>query len=507
MAQDGVEERFSGQAVRGFLAHNGSLVIPRPPIVVGALAILLAAGGAGASSHGSSSAASARAYAVRVVAPGGGGGTREIAAPPRAVQFAGGYAYPSDGSALSTGSISASVTATAEGSKADASASADVSGISLFGGEVTVARVTARATATGDSGHASGDVGSSAVSGVVVLGQAVSAAPGARIALGDWGYALTLVQGSSPGASGYRAFVTGIELHVTVDHGGLPAGSTVVLGYAEAAATAVKVASPPPAPVAKQPGRKTPTTGGGPAGSTERQKPSETAPIRAIPPISPHITRGRYVFPVYGLASFGKSFGAPRPDVSGGWHHGVDIFAPEGAPILAVADGTLFQVGWNHIGGNRLWLRDREGNEFYYAHLSAYSPLAVDGSQVRAGDVIGFVGHTGDAEGTPSHLHFEIHPVGLLSLGYDGVVDPYPALVAWQHLTDVRFVAGARWLSSIAPTSQAPTPGAFLLSSSDISTASGLVPASLSRALRAQASAATFVARARSRARVVKVTK
>ena len=80
--------------------------------------------------------------------------------------------------------------------------------------------------------------------------------------------------------------------------------------------------------------------------------------------------------------------------------------------MLAVAGGTIFSVGWNDIGGNRLWLRDTKGNEFYYAHLSAFSTLAVNGAQVQAGDVIGFVGNTGDAAGTPPHLHFEIHPVG-----------------------------------------------------------------------------------------------
>ena len=60
--------------------------------------------------------------------------------------------------------------------------------------------------------------------------------------------------------------------------------------------------------------------------------------------------------------------------------------------------GTVFSVGWNDLGGYRLWLRDRQGNQFYYAHLSAFSPLAVDGTEVRAGDVIGFVGNTGDAQ-------------------------------------------------------------------------------------------------------------
>ncbi len=67
------------------------------------------------------------------------------------------------------------------------------------------------------------------------------------------------------------------------------------------------------------------------------------------------------MFPVYGESSYSDTFGAVRGDVSGGWHHGDDIFAPLGAPILAVAHGTVFSVGWNKIGGWRLWLRDDRG--------------------------------------------------------------------------------------------------------------------------------------------------
>ena len=63
--------------------------------------------------------------------------------------------------------------------------------------------------------------------------------------------------------------------------------------------------------------------------------------------------------------------------------------------------------------------------------------------------MLGFVGNSGDAETTPPHLHFEIHPVGLLGLGYDGVINPYPYLLAWQRLEDVRFVAG-RELGAVA---------------------------------------------------------
>ena len=159
-----------------------------------------------------------------------------------------------------------------------------------------------------------------------------------------------------------------------------------------------------------------------------------------------------------------------------GWHHGNDIFAPLGTPVLAVADGELFLVGLNAVGGNRLWLRDKAGNEFYYAHLSAYTPLAFDGSRVEAGDVIGFVGATGDAAGTPPHLHFEVHPRGLLWMGYDGVVNPYAYLLAWRRLDDLAFDAGV-------PAGEAPQPGAIILQAEDISSASGLAPGALARVL------------------------
>jgi murein DD-endopeptidase MepM/ murein hydrolase activator NlpD len=179
------------------------------------------------------------------------------------------------------------------------------------------------------------------------------------------------------------------------------------------------------------------------------------------------------VFPVYGPASFGDTFGAPRPNVSGGWHHGEDIVAPLGTPLLAVADGTLFSIGWNDIGGWRLWLRDAQGNEFYYAHLSAYAPVAVDGTRIEAGAVLGFVGKSGDAEASIPHLHFEIHPVSLLALGYDGAVAPYPFLAAWRRADDVSFDTGRRYGTPGTPVA-APRAGAVLLEASDISRASGL---------------------------------
>jgi murein DD-endopeptidase MepM/ murein hydrolase activator NlpD len=192
--------------------------------------------------------------------------------------------------------------------------------------------------------------------------------------------------------------------------------------------------------------------------------------------VKPAITGLGYVFPVYGQVSFSDDFGVPRADTI--WHHGNDIFAPIGTPVLAVSDGTLFMVGWNTLGGNRLWLRDSQGNEYYYAHLSAYAPQTRDGATVHAGDVIAFVGDTGDAQGTPSHLHFEIHPKALLGLGYDGVIDPYEYLLAWHRASDLPAGFATGPLPEVAP--EAP---AGLLEGTDISTVSGLVPGALERAV------------------------
>lgn len=197
--------------------------------------------------------------------------------------------------------------------------------------------------------------------------------------------------------------------------------------------------------------------------------------------VRPKLTAGGYVFPVYGATSYRDTFGAPRSDVT--YHHGDDIFGQLGQPLVACADGTVFSVGWNTVGGNRLWILDAQGNQFYYAHLAAFAAGARNGAHVKAGQVVGFMGDTGDAEGTPYHLHFEVHPVSLLYLGYDGAVDPSRYLDAWPHEQDLPFPVAAGWAPAIHTGSAPPQPGAILLGLNDISTADGLDPASLERAL------------------------
>ena len=416
------------------------------------------------------SGATARAYAIRVVVPNAdGAGTPTVSAPEDAVAFSGAFDY---NHVVTSGSANASASAQ-PGPRASATASAEVSDLSLFGGEVTAKSVVAQAHAEAQLGAAKGDISGSTVTELVAFGQPVT---GNAMQLADWG-SLTTVSGGASGspATGYRGSVTALEIRLTADHGGLPAGTTILVGYAEVAAQA----SPPEPPVqVPQPPKAKGTK------SSRAPEPSPGfPPVRQPPEVTPKLTAGGYVFPVYGPSSFTDTFGSPRGDISSGWHHGDDIFAPLGAPLLAVASGTVFSVGWNKVGGNRLWLRDGQGNLFYYAHLSAFSPLAVNGSQVNAGDVVGFVGNTGDAQGTPYHLHFEIHPVGLLGLGYDGAVNPTSYLLAWKHLQDVSFAGGDAW-APLHSLGNAPKPGAILLAATDISIADGLVPGSLQRAIR-----------------------
>jgi murein DD-endopeptidase MepM/ murein hydrolase activator NlpD len=462
--------------------HNEALVLKRAPLGLVLGLTLLATASAGASSWQSAAdgGATAQAYGIRVLVPGqSGGATPTVSAPPDAVQFSGGFSYSANNVVVvSTGSANASVSAVS-GTEATASASAEVSNVSIFGGEITAGDITAQAHADAKPGAATGDVNGSTVTGLVALGQAVGS--GASATLADWGTLHTIESGSSgSAATGYHSFVTAVDIHLTADHDGLPAGTSILIGYASVAAAAAPppppTTAPGPAPKAKA-NAKAPSVGHAP--NPVGGLPPISGPLKVTPPL--HAPGGN-VFPVYGPSSFTDTYGAFRGDVSGGWHHGDDIFAPLGAPVLAVASGTVFSVGWNQVGGNRLWLRDGAGNEYYYAHLSAYTPLARNGAIVNAGDVLGFVGNTGDAQGTPYHLHFEVHPVGLLGMGYDGAVDPTSYLNRWRHVQDVSFAGGTAWAPA-ASSVQAPKPGAVLISATDISSANGLVPGSLQRTL------------------------
>ena len=226
---------------------------------------------------------------------------------------------------------------------------------------------------------------------------------------------------------------TALKLTLTRPAHGFPAGTTVKVARVMATASdgadpaATPTATPTPSPTA------TPKPGSngkhkGKAKPAERRKPPK-AERRRAPQVADRLTAKRFAFPVYGKATIGGPFGAFRADT--GAHQGNDVFAPFGAPVLAVTDGVLFKVGTRIVPGNRLWLRSKAGDEFFYAHLSAFAPIAENGREVKSGDVLGFTGNTGDAEKTPPHVHFEIHPGG------GPAIDPHPFLVAWRDRKDV----------------------------------------------------------------------
>lgn len=119
-------------------------------------------------------------------------------------------------------------------------------------------------------------------------------------------------------------------------------------------------------------------------------------------------TKAGFVFPVRAPYSYVDTWGAPRP--GGRKHQGTDIFALRGTPVYAVVSGVIERFGVNAIGGNRLWVRSPADNwSYYYAHMSAYAPGIGNGTRVSKGQVLGYVGTSGNAAGTPPHLHFESH--------------------------------------------------------------------------------------------------
>lgn len=114
-----------------------------------------------------------------------------------------------------------------------------------------------------------------------------------------------------------------------------------------------------------------------------------------------------------------NTWGAARSE--GRTHQGIDIFAPRNTQVLSATHGFVARRGWNRLGGRVITVTGPGGYHHYYAHLEAWD-LPDVGDWVEAGQVLGYVGNTGNAAGTPPHLHYGIYEMG------GEAINPYPLL-------------------------------------------------------------------------------
>jgi murein DD-endopeptidase MepM/ murein hydrolase activator NlpD len=338
-----------------------------------------------------------------------GAGAAAIAVPGRRVLTLGTPASSRGPSAYPTkGPIVRFLSSSASGSGCT-TARVALTTVSLFGGAVTARSVEAT--------HGRG-----LVSGLEVYGSPVALGTGHTVRVAGWG---ELTHGKTVGR-----ITAPLVVQLVAAHRGLPAGTTIAFAFG---------ASPQ---VVHRSKPKQHDSGGTKSGGSSKQGPTApkhrhhkakvAQPLTALPGLG--YKPSHYVFPIDGGASYSDTYGAGRNDIYDGWHHGDDLFAPLGTPVVAVARGTLSLVGWNELGGWRVWLTDKKGNSFYYAHLAGYARWILTHPHVRAGQVLGFLGRTGDAFTTAPHLHFEIHPhqPAFVALGYDGAVDPTTYLHKWK---------------------------------------------------------------------------
>lgn len=132
-------------------------------------------------------------------------------------------------------------------------------------------------------------------------------------------------------------------------------------------------------------------------------------------------------FPIAGVANYTHDWLFPRYGPGFRFHHGTDVFAPFGTPLRAVVDGVA-TAKTSELGGLSVKVTLPDGTYFYYAHLSALAEGFESGMTVKTGDIVGFVGDSGNAKGGSPHLHFGVFPKG------GAPSDPKPLLDQW--LTD-----------------------------------------------------------------------
>jgi hypothetical protein len=211
---------------------------------------------------------------------------------------------------------------------------------------------------------------------------------------------------------------------------------------------------------------------------------------KAAKAAQPAPTSSSTLFPVVGPVRYGDDFGDPRP---GGRHEGVDVVAPRRALAVAVEPGTVTFWTTSKAAGCMLYLHGRSGATYLYIHLNndlgsgndnrgkcvagtAYAKGLRSGAEVAAGQPVGYVGDSGDANGVHPHLHFELHPKG------KGAVDPYSFL---RRARPLLFAARPGTIVSLTlrGTILATPTGRLRLQVASLSASTGLRVTGVARAL------------------------
>ncbi|WP_240704673.1 M23 family metallopeptidase [Croceicoccus sediminis] len=157
--------------------------------------------------------------------------------------------------------------------------------------------------------------------------------------------------------------------------------------------------------------------------------PKDVVPIEMVSPVQPLKPVGALRIPVEGVASSAliDTYDAPRGSRS---HEALDIMAPTGTPVVAAAQGTVEKLFLSDDGGKTIYVRSADGATiYYYAHLDTYAPGLEEGEFVRAGQRIGTVGATGNADPAAPHLHFAVMQMRPDESWWEGTPrNPYPLL-------------------------------------------------------------------------------
>jgi peptidoglycan LD-endopeptidase LytH len=165
-------------------------------------------------------------------------------------------------------------------------------------------------------------------------------------------------------------------------------------------------------------------------GACVRTPPPPLAPAAAVELNVPAPDRSTLLLPVAGVHphQLRDSFDDARP--GGRRHWAIDIHAPRGTPVMAVRDGTILKLHQGNAGGIAIYQLDLDGRtRYYYAHLDRYTAGLVEGQSVFRGEVIGYVGDTGNAAPGNYHLHFSIAILDDVRRWWEGTnLNPYPIL-------------------------------------------------------------------------------